>query len=225
MTLSSAAGKEHITRTAADLFQQQGFRRTTYPQIASAAGVSTEQLAGQFESKEAIALALYQTISADTLAHARSLEPAKLSEMVSTVLDYKLQRMAQYRSSMSALFAEAMQEDSCIKSADISPGRQDPTFHTFACLVDSASDTPNGNDDADNLTLLLYSFHFLVLLFWLYDRTENRRATAMMLTFLRDMLGMLRPLMMMPLFRNVITKLSNITLLVFGGAKIRSDSS
>jgi AcrR family transcriptional regulator len=225
MTLSSTAGKQHITRTAADLFQQQGFRRTTCPQIASAAGVSIEQFTGQFESKEAIALALYQEISAETLAYAQSLEPAKLGEMVDAVLQDKLQRMAQYRGSMSALFAEAMQEEGCIQNADISPGRQDATFQALAYLVDTASDTPDSPDDTENLTLLLYSFHFLVLLFWLYDRTENRRATAMLLTFLRDMLGMLRPLLMMPLSRNVMIKLSHITLLVFGGAKIVSDSA
>lgn len=225
MTLSSTAGKQHITATAAGLFQQQGFRQTTYPQIASAAGVTTEQLTGQFESKEAIALALYQQISADTLAYVQSLEPGRLGEMVGAALDYKLQRMEQHRGCMSALFAAAMQEDSDIENADISPGRRDPTLHMFVHLVETAADTPDSGDQADNLVMLLYSFHFLAVLFWLYDRTDSRRATAMMLDFLRDMLGMLRPLLMMPLFRKVITKLSNITLLVFGGAKIVGDST
>jgi AcrR family transcriptional regulator len=220
MTLSSTAGKQHITRAAADLFQQQGFRQTTRAQIARAAGVSDEQLTGQFESKEAIALALYQQISADTLAYARSLETDKLGEMVRQALDYKLQQMETHRGSMSALFAESMREDGCINNADISPGRRDPTLMMFAYLAETADDVPTGDNDTDNLTTLLYGFHFLVVLFWLYDRTDERRATAMMLNFLKDMLGMLRPMLMMPMVRNIVMKLAQITLLVFGNAKI-----
>jgi AcrR family transcriptional regulator len=220
MTVSSTAENQHITRAAADLFQQQGFRQTTYAQIARAAGVSDEQLEGQFESKEAIALALYQQISDDTLAYARSLEADRLGEMVKLALDYKLQQMETHRGSMTALFAESMREDGCISNADISPGQRDPALTMFAFLVETASDTPDKPADITNLTTLLYGFHFLVLLFWLYDRTDERRATAMMLNFLQDVLGMLRPMLMMPLVRNIVMKLAHITLLVFGNAKI-----
>jgi hypothetical protein len=70
--------------------------------------------------------------------------------------------------------------------------------------------------------MLLYSFHFVVTIFWLYDRTPNQQATTLLIDFLRDVFKFIRPMMIMPLFGKAMVKLAQIMMLVFGGARLVS---
>src|SRR5690606_14430070 len=101
----------------------------------------------------------------------------------------------------------------------ISPGLSDPLMHAMQALIKQADDAPGKDDDSDNLAMLLYSFHSLVMLFWLYDRTEGKRATLLFINFLRDFVKLMRPMMMMPLVNKALMKMAKIMMLVFGGAR------
>jgi hypothetical protein len=62
---------------------------------------------------------------------------------------------------------------------------------------------------------LLYALYMVVMIFWLYDRTTDFRATHQLMDFLREMIKVLRPMLLMPLFTKALHKMSGIMRLVF----------
>ena len=83
-------------------------------------------------------------------------------------------------------------------------------------LVSEARDAPPAGQ-VDDLALLLYSAHFGVLLFWLYDRTSGQRATAELLDFLRDVIRMGHWAAALPFTGPLLARLARIMAAVFGG--------
>jgi AcrR family transcriptional regulator len=73
-----AEKKRHITDTAAGLFAQKGFERTTVADICKAAGISTGSLFHYFPTKRAIFLEIFEQDgrdNAEIFAQARNLSP------------------------------------------------------------------------------------------------------------------------------------------------------
>ncbi|NGY65438.1 TetR/AcrR family transcriptional regulator [Lentzea sp. NEAU-D13] len=73
-----AAKKRHITETAAGLFAEKGFDRTTVADICKAADISTGSLFHYFPTKRAIFLAIFEQDgedNAEVFARAETLSP------------------------------------------------------------------------------------------------------------------------------------------------------
>lgn len=73
-----AAKKRHITDTAAGLFAEKGFDRTTVADICTAAGISTGSLFHYFPTKRAIFLEIFEQDgrdNAEMFARAAELDP------------------------------------------------------------------------------------------------------------------------------------------------------
>jgi hypothetical protein len=76
-------------------------------------------------------------------------------------------------------------------------------------------DAPRG--DRVHFASLLYSLHFLLILFWLYDHSPQQRATGDLLDFVRDSLGLLRPMLVIPMVSSSLARLAEIMAAVFVG--------
>jgi AcrR family transcriptional regulator len=209
-----------LLTTAERLFQQQGYSETPMRQIAEAASISLEALERDYPSKEHLALAIYHQLSQQSYESATMLVDGTVSERYFLFLEARIPALSSHEVTASALFASAMLPKSHISPAMISPARRDPILKAMQSLVDGADDKPSDATDADNLALLLYSFHFLVMIFWLYDRTPEKQASQYFISFLRDFVKLTRPMMIMPMINKALHKMTQITLLVFGGAKL-----
>ena len=209
-----------VLTSAEKLFQQQGYSETTLRQIAEAAAVPLEKIEREYASKEHLALAIYHRLSQQSYETVASIAEGTTSERYFRFLEARIPALNPHTETASALFAFAMLPKSAITPAMISPTRRDPILKAMQGIVDGAEDKPSDESDADNLALLLYSFHFLVMIFWLYDRTENKQASQYFISFLRDFVKLTRPMMIMPMINKALTKMTQITLLVFGGARI-----
>ncbi|MEU0883534.1 TetR/AcrR family transcriptional regulator [Lentzea sp. NPDC005914] len=80
-----AAKKRHITDTAAGLFAEKGFDRTTVADICKAADISTGSLFHYFPTKRAIFLEIFEQDgrdNAEVFARARTLDPWEAVLMV-----------------------------------------------------------------------------------------------------------------------------------------------
>src|SRR5690606_10324038 len=108
-------------------------------------------------------------------SHAKDLPEGSISERYFTVMEEKLSQLSAHQEAVSALFAIAMRPKSGITAAEISPGMRDPMMALMQQLIDQADDKPA--KDEDELALFLYAFHFLVIVFWLYDRTDEKEAS------------------------------------------------
>lgn len=155
-------------------------------------------------------LLLYHTLSEESL-HAIQLQaPATLSQRYTVALTARFQAMSPHRASLAELFADAMrQQDHPLFQA------QDSTRDGFLAVLQGSVDTVRPDELADMVNFL-YALYWLVMLFWLYDRTPETRATFALIEFMGDMLKMIRPLMIMPLFSKALGKISGIMKLVFG---------
>ena len=223
MTTNIPVEAKTILHEAQLLFQQQGFRQTTLTEIADASHLALDSVTADYCCKEKIALALYKDLNDDLLRTLDSVPSGKFAERYHHVMTERVQNYDNNAGAISALFANAMLPDSDIEPDDISTGTQDTLYVAFADLIRSSDDAPASEDDVDKLTMLLYTFHFLVTVFWLYDRTPKKQATAHLLDFLYDLFKLMRPMMVMPLFTKAMTKLAQIMMLVFGGAKLVED--
>jgi hypothetical protein len=93
-------------------------------------------------------------------------------------------------------------------------------YQVFAELVAHADDAPHHEQEAEDTALLLYGVYHYAVLFWLYDRTEGKRATEMMLTMVYEFFKVSRPMLMMPLLGKSISKMGRVMMLIFGGARL-----
>ena len=211
----------NVIHTAEELFLQNGYDRTTLHHIATALDMSVETLEADYVSKERIALTLYQEQAQATRDSVAELADGTVAERYFAVMSAKVEQLHPHEDMVSALFAAAMRATNPqVEPSDISTGTSDPMYQTFAQVVAEASDAPTKEASITQLTMMLYSFHILVILFWLYDRTDEKQATQHFVSFLREFFKMVRPMLVMPMLSKALTKLAQIMMLVFGGARL-----
>lgn len=209
---------EVILETANRLFNESGFEHTSLETIANKAQISAEALKQEYTCKEEIALKIYHQMAQSSLSQLENLPDGTISERYFTVMEDKLVQLKTHQEAVSVLFATAMRPSSNITAADISPGLRDPMMAVMQEIIVSASDNPNKGEE--ELALFLYTFHFLVIVFYLYDRTKDKEASHMFTTFLREFVRMVRPMMVMPMVTKALNKVSKIMMVIFGGAKL-----
>lgn len=219
MTTHIPLDTHDVLHEAQQLFQAQGYQQTTLHQIADAAHITTDVLVQDYCCKEHIALALYSGLSDDLSRNMDSVPTGKFAQRYHHVMIERVQQYNDNAGAIAALFATAMLPDSDITPSNISTGKTDNLYTAFGELIRTSDDAPP-QSDAEKFTMLLYTFHFLVTVFWLYDRTPKKQATAYLLDFLHDLFKVMRPMMIMPLFTKAMTKLAQIMMLVFGGATL-----
>jgi hypothetical protein len=90
------------------------------------------------------------------------------------------------------------------------------TIIALTDMVARATDKPKSLPP-EQLATLLYSGQLLIILFWLYDRTPNAKATQQLLDLAHDALTLARPALMLPPVVKAAARLAAIVEPVFGG--------
>ncbi|MEL7436736.1 MAG: TetR/AcrR family transcriptional regulator [Chloroflexota bacterium] len=210
-----------ILSVADDLFHAQGFAETRLTHIADEAGIPLEMVERQYEDTAHIALCLYHQLANESLDWVDTLPTGTISERYHALLSHKLSQWQANEEITVALFSTAMLPQSSITPIAISQGKDDPMLSAMHSVVDGASDHVVRH--AEDITLMMYAFHFLVVIFWLYDRTDKKQASHIFVGFLREFIKLIRPMMVMPLVSKAMSHMAKIIMLVFGGAKLSSD--
>ncbi len=202
--------RQRILDTALALFVANGYEATTLREIASAAECSLGLTYRYFARKEELILALYWQMAAATSDQIAQLPPGSLADRFYHLMVIRLEQSGQHRELFRVLFAATMNPNSGVS---IFGGDTDDLHQQvregFRALVLTASDAP-AEALADDLATVLYSLHFAVLLFWLYDRSSGQRATAALLAFIRDLLRMTRVALALPMFKQGLSRAARI---------------
>lgn len=160
-------------------------------------------------------LRLYQQIVDETSGQIATLDADTLADRFHAVMQGWLARAAPHREAVSALFGATMHPGGQEGLYDAAAEHSRQQMHAaFLTLVREASDAPR-EGQVEPLATLLYNFHFLLILFWLYDRSPAQRATADLLDFVREMLGNLRLFLVIPMVSQGLNRLARITAGVF----------
>ncbi|MEZ4669862.1 MAG: TetR/AcrR family transcriptional regulator [Anaerolineae bacterium] len=218
LTPKAQETRQRIFDTAVRLFMEKGYEETTMRDIAAAAGCSLGLTYRYFASKEDLVLALYRQLSVDTKARIAELPPAPLGERFQLIMTDILERVTPYRAAWSGIFGGAMNPDSPIavlgaRTADI----RHEMRGVFTEMIATASDAPKKPDQIAALGMLLYVAHLMTLLFWISDRTPGCSATHNLLDFSKDMLGLIKTVLFLPVASKGMARLAGIVESVFDG--------
>jgi AcrR family transcriptional regulator len=215
LTLKAQHTRQHILETALSLFVTQGYETTTMRDIAGAAGCSLGLTYRYFARKEELVLAVYWQMASETSAQIEQLPTVSVAERFYQLMLLRLEQAAPYRSAFRALFGATLHPDSGINVLGAnSAGMRDRARQAFSLLVGRAADAP-AKSQREDVATLLYSLHFGVILFWLYDRSPDQRTTLALLAFTRDVLTLLRRGFSLPPIRQGVKRLARIMESVF----------
>lgn len=204
--------RQRLLDAAADLFAARRYDAITLDEIIAAAGCPAGDAQRHFDGKESLALAVYQRLSVDFAGQMAHMDEGPVAERLRWALQDRLAQLESYHDVLAALFGAAMRPD-----ATAWPGAHaDPMLDACRIIVAEAVDAP-ARAQVESVASLCYTLHLLVLLFWLYDRTPDRRATHSLLDFLRDTLRLARPALALPPVSRSLRRLTTIILPVFGG--------
>ena len=132
-----------------------------------------------------------------------------LAERYHQALRHALSLMSRERGAMAALFAAALvAEEDCDLLHGERAERLARAYHRLVLRSSDALPEPK----ALELAIALYTFHMLVILFWLYDRSPDGSSTQKLLRLMRELFKWLRPLFILPLAPQGIAKLAEIVL-------------
>ena len=154
-------------------------------------------------------LALYDQCMNSLEASIDELPAGQLADRYIQSLQHALALMSGERAAMAALFAAALAEDAAF---DMLRGeraeRLSRAYHRLVLRSDDALRDPK----ALELGITLYTFHMLIVLFWLYDRSPEAASTRKLLKLAHELFKLLRPMFFLPMIPQGIAKLAQIIL-------------
>lgn len=152
-------------------------------------------------------LALYDQVLDSLESIIDELPAGQIADRYHQSLTHALALMAEERKATAALFAAALADDA---DFDLLRGeRAERLTRAYHQLVTKSDDA---HPKALELGIALYTFHMLIVLFWLYDRSPKQESTRKLLDLTRDLFKLLRPMFFLPMAPQGIAKLAEIVL-------------
>src|SRR5215469_3878314 len=175
----SEATRGRILESALNLFRERGFDESTMRDIASAAGVATGAAYYYFESKEALVMAFYQeaNIAMHERIQAALSKKTELKSRLRAVVEVKFDYFAPNRKFLGALLRHAADPEHPLSpfSKETREIRERDMLHFSEALDGSNLRLPD--DLRPHLPQLLWLSQMGLILFWIYDRSENQART------------------------------------------------
>jgi AcrR family transcriptional regulator len=171
--------RDRILQAAIELFQERGFEATTMREVAARAGMATGAAYYYFGSKEELVLAYYMSTHEEAHeAIGRSLAVASdLRERIAAVLGARFEQVWPHRKLYRALFRSGADPQSPISPfGDETRDLREAGIAAFAQAV-AGSDVKIPRDLAPHLPRLLWFYQMGLVLFWIYDESEDQVRT------------------------------------------------
>lgn len=209
-TRKGELAQQRLLESALRLFAAKGYEGTTMRDVAAEAGYSPGLTYRYFRSKEELVMALYENLARDLDCYARDFPSGPLAERFHTILTKQLELMEIHRETLGALFGTALNQRSSVSvfgKGTEAIRRQ--ARGTYLALIKGARDAPRASLQED-LATILYGTHLAVVLFWLIDESTESRRTRQLLTFLRDLLKLIQPLLWLPVVSQLLARFARI---------------
>ncbi len=209
--------REHLFQTALTLFTEKGYEQTTMRDIASRADCSLGLTYRYFSHKEELVLEVYHRVDAQFLADLESLPPKPLADQFVRIMRAQLSRIGEFRDPLGAAIGPMLTPNHPVavlgeRTAAI---RRD-NLAAFLRMVQHTTDAPPTSLQED-IALMMYVMHYLVLLFWFNDKTPDQKNTEDLLMLTRDTLAFIRRFLRLPPVASVLKRLAKLLRPIFGG--------
>jgi AcrR family transcriptional regulator len=172
--------RKRIVKSALTLFQTKGFATTTTKAIARKAGIAEGTVFNYFRTKEEIALSFFEEEVDHAIAAVRDnprLRKAPLEEKLFTLVNSQLEYLAPYERFIGAALIHALNPASHLGPFS---HRAQQLRHRYLAFVTELVEesTPKNQHGALWLVPEAFWIYYLgVLLFWLYDSSEDKQHT------------------------------------------------
>lgn len=189
-TKKPAAGKRaqnkqvirgRIVKSALNLFQTKGFDTTTTKAIARKAGIAEGTVFNYFRSKEDIALSFFEDEVDHAIAAVREnprLRKAPLEEKLFTLVHSQLEYLAPYERFIGAALIHALNPASHLGPFS---HRAQQLRHRYLAFVTELVEESSPKQQHGPISWFVpegfWIYYLGVLLFWLYDSSEDKQHT------------------------------------------------
>ncbi|HKY21690.1 MAG TPA: TetR/AcrR family transcriptional regulator [Vicinamibacterales bacterium] len=210
-TTQGAAARERLYATAIRLIAERGYEATTLRDIATEAGVSVGLLYRYFPGKHAVVIALYDELSTEYARQAADMPPGRWRDRFIFALKTSLHVLEPHRVALRALTPVLVgdpEEGIFSNNTAFSRVRVQRVFEE---AVTGSLDAPK-QPLAAALGRLLYLVHLTVLLWWLLDKSSNRRATWTLVSLTQQLLPSAALALRVPPVRRFVTSVDELVL-------------
>lgn len=201
--------RERLYATAMRLISARGYEATTLREIAKEAGVSVGLLYRYYPSKQAVVLALYEALSSDFAARAATMPRGRWRERFLFALTVSLDVLEPHRTALRALIPTLVGDPSEGIFSGATAFSRVRVQGIFEQAVTGSEDTPKPQVAAA-LGRVLYLLHLAVLLWWLLDKSPKQRATAALVSLLRQLLPSVALTLRFPQIRRFVVSLDEL---------------
>ena len=178
---SKQAIRDRIVKAALNLFQTKGFETTTTKAIARKAAIAEGTVFNYFRTKEDIALYFFEEEVDHAIAAVRNnprLRKAPLEEKLFTLVHSQLEYLAPYERFIGAALLHALNPASHLGAFS---HRAQQLRHRYLAFVAELIEDSSPKRSKDALSWLVpeafWIYYLGVLLFWLYDTSEDKQHT------------------------------------------------
>lgn len=181
-TTKAEETRRRIYDAALQSFRDKGFEQTTMRDISRQAGVALGAAYYYFASKEAIVLAFYEEMQEK--GHEAILEAIashkKLRERVRVVLDNRFTLLEPNLKFLGALFKHSPDPDDALSPfSKETESIREKAVELFRVAIEG-SDTNVSADLMQHLPRLLWLYQLGLILFWIYDRSPEKKRTEVL---------------------------------------------
>jgi len=173
--------RTRILEAALAVFRERGFERATMREIATAAGVAVGAAYYYFESKDAIVMAFYERSQGEMRPQIEALlEKSKtLESRLRAVISMKFECFGPNRKLLGALSAHSDPEHPLSPFSNETSEIREQDINFFArAVADSGVKLPA--NIKPYLPRLLWMYQMGLILFWVYDHSEEQRRTMLL---------------------------------------------
>jgi Transcriptional regulator len=173
--------RRRIVKSALNLFQTKGFATTTTKAIARKAGIAEGTVFNYFRSKEDIALSFFEEEVDHAIVAVRDnprLRKAPLEEKLFTLVHSQLEYLAPYERFIGAALIHALNPASHLGPFS---HRAQQLRHRYLAFVTELVEESAPKQQQSTISWLVpeafWIYYLGVLLFWLYDSSEDKQHT------------------------------------------------
>ena len=218
-TAKAEATRHRILDVALAQFSEKGFAATTMRDIAAEAECSLGLAYRYYATKDAMVLALYDSLVDEFADEAAKLTSGSLAQRWAQAMRGDFARLQRHRKALMGLTSAGLAQGSETQVlGDAAADLRRRMLAIFAKVVTESKDAPKGQV-GESLVTLLYALHLQLVLFWLQDPTEDQAATKELIELGEDALGALRLAIRIPGVANPLVKVANVLAPILYGRK------
>ncbi|WP_343319607.1 TetR family transcriptional regulator [Arthrobacter sp. TMP15] len=204
MDSKSAQTKALVLDTALGMFRSKGFAKTTMRAIAEEAGISVGSAYYYYSSKDELVLELYrESVAEQGMAASATLEHVKgFDDRLKAALNAGIDAMTPYHGFGGAFISSALPPQSVLNPfGGASTEAREDAVGIFREVIKG---TKVPHFLRPQLPELLWLVYMGVVLFWVYDSSENQRRTRILIDGGAPLIAKLVALSRLPVVKPMI---------------------